>query len=187
MAYVIHSINTTLNGGCHHEDVVADHEHHAYALELLARAEGVLLGRATFDLFADFWPEAVARTDLPPHVRALARELQAKPKYVLSSRDLETDWRNTHRLRGPSLDTVRELLAGTAGNLVVFGSPALSSSLVAAGLIDEMHLLLQPFVSAGTRRVYEWTGDRKALTLREARSFISGVILLRYASGERRP
>jgi dihydrofolate reductase len=186
MAHVIHSINTTLNGGCHHEDVVADREHHGYALELLTRAEGVLLGRATFDLFADYWPEAIARPDLPPDVRALARELLAKPKYVLSSRDLETDWRNTHRLRGPSLDPVRELLAGTAGSLVVFGSPALGTSLAVADLLDEVHLVLQPFVSAGTRRVYEWVGDRKALTLLEVRSFESGVTLLRYASGGRK-
>lgn len=70
MAHVIHSINTTVNGGCHHEDVVADEAHHEYALRLLARAEGMLLGRTTFDLFAGFWPAAISRTTRPQGTHA---------------------------------------------------------------------------------------------------------------------
>jgi len=181
MAYVIHSINVTVNGGCHYEDVVADEEHHEYALSLLGSASFVLLGRGTYDLFAAFWPEAALRGDLPSYVVDFARELNAKPKYVLSSRDMKPDWNNTHLLRGPSLDPVRQLLSTTpTGRAVVFGSPSLGTSLVAAKLLDEMHLVLQPLIGAKTRTAYEGIEVRKALTLLENRPFGSGATLLRY-------
>jgi len=91
MAQIIHSINVTVNGGCYHEDVAADIEHHGYALKLPESASFVLLGRNTFDLFAGFWPGAATNHDLPSHVTELARELRGKRKYVLSARELTAD------------------------------------------------------------------------------------------------
>lgn len=182
MAHVVHSINVTLNGGCYHEDVVADIEHHEHALGLLKSASFVLLGRNTFDLFEDFWPEAVARHDLPSHVTEFARELRSKPKYVLSSRELSTDWENTFLLCGPSLDPLRKVLAEATGKVVVFGSPSLGASLATAGLLNELHVFLQPFISVAGRKAYEGVEARMVLSLIESRPFESGVVLLRYAA-----
>jgi len=181
MAHVIHSINTTVSGSCHHADAVVDEDHHAYALDLLKLANAVLLGRNTFDLFASFWPEAAHRRDLPSHMIDFAIELDAKAKYVLSSRGLETAWKNTELLQGPGLGEAKRLIHGARGTVVVFGSPALGASLAAAELIDEIHVVIQPFIGVESPRAFEGLSDRKKLSLLEARPFRSGAVLLRYA------
>ncbi|MCM3900661.1 MAG: dihydrofolate reductase family protein [Pyrinomonadaceae bacterium] len=180
MARVIHSINITVSGSCHHADAVADEEHHRYALDVLRSASAVLLGRNTFDLFSSFWPEAVSRLDLPSYMNSFAADLESKPKYVLSSRSAVTEWKNTTFLRGPDLGEVTRFLNGTSGIVVVFGSPGLGTSLAAAGLIQEIHVLAQPFIGAAAVRVFASLNSRKNLALLEARPFQSGVVLLRY-------
>ena len=146
MAHVISSINITLSGSCHHTDAVADEEHHQYALNLLASSSALLLGRITFELFESFWPEAVTRRDLPSYMSSFAAELDAKPKYVLSSRGLCTQWRNTTLLQGPELEEANRLIREVPGVIVVFGSPRLAASLAAAGLVHELHVVVQPFI-----------------------------------------
>jgi dihydrofolate reductase len=161
---------------------MADHEHHEYTRSLLVSAGFVLLGRGTFDLFEAFWPNAVLRRDLPSHIIDFARELTEKPKYILSNRDLDTHWNNVFLLRGSSLDSIRQLFSSTTERVVVFGSPSLGASLAAAGLVDELHLVLQPFIGVQQPRAYEGMQARKALSLLESRAFASGAIVLRYAS-----
>ena len=181
MAHVIHSINITVSGSCHHADAVADKEHHHYALDLLVSASAVLLGRNTFDLFASFWPKAVNRRDLPSHMISFSAELDAKPKYVVSSRSLGAEWQNTKWLHGPGLVEVSEFVGSAPGTVVVFGSPGLGTSLAAAGLVHEIHVLTQPFIGATAMRAFEGLNVRKNLALLEARPFRSGAVLLRYA------
>lgn len=181
MAHVIHSLNVTVSGSCHHADVVADEEHHRYALDLLRSARAVILGRNTFDLFESFWPKAVHDQALPVHVAAFAAELEAKPKWVVSGRDLKTQWCNTTLLRGPSLDEVKGMLGSHAGSVVVFGSPSLGTSLLKQGIVKEIHLLLQPLIGSAPPRAYATLESNRALSLLEARPLNSGVVLLRYA------
>jgi dihydrofolate reductase len=182
MKRVIHSINLTVSGSCDHADTVADEEHHRYALQLLESASDVLLGRNTFDLFHTFWPTAATRSDLSSYMTEFAAALDAKPKHVLSTRSLETTWRNTHLLHGPELDEVRRLIGGPPGVVIVFGSPGLASSLVGAGLVHEIHVVLQPFIGTAPKRAFETLTTTKKLVLLDARPFPSGAVLLRYAS-----
>ncbi len=182
MAYVVHSINVTANGTCHHEDVVADREHHGYARDLLASAGSLLLGRGTFDLFEAFWPSAATRADLPSHVVGFARDLAEKPKYIVSGRELVSTWSAVRLLRGPHLDSVREFLASTTERVVVFGSPSLGASLAAAKLVEEFHLVLQPIIGVRPPRAYERLQERQGLALIESQPFASGAIVLRYAA-----
>jgi dihydrofolate reductase len=180
MAHVIHSINVTVTGSCHHEDAVADEEHHRYALDLLVTASSVLLGRTTFEIFASFWPDAVNRSDIPSYMKDFAAELDAKPKYVASSRGLNREWKNTKVLRGPALDEVRYFISSTPGTVVVFGSPGFGTSLVAAGLVHEVHVVAQPFIGPSPVLAFQGLDARKKLALIEARPFLSGAVLLRY-------
>lgn len=178
MAFVIHSINATLSGTCHHLDAVADQAHHQYALELLRSASVLLLGRTTFDLFAQFWPSAVQRDDLPGYVVALARQLERQPKYVVSSRELTTDWPNVQRVAG--LEGVRQLLGAVPGRVVVFGSPGLGASLIQAGLVHELQVMLQPYVGVQPPTLFSGQQARQSLTLLQAKPMDSGAVLLRY-------
>ena len=180
MARILHSINVTLNGSCHHEEVVADQEHHEYALRLLTSASGVLLGRNTFNLFESFWPHAATSNDLPQHTRDFALELQVKPKLVVSSTSVPTTWENTTSIKGPGLDELKSRVRGLPGTIVLFGSPSLASSLANAGLLAEIHLLVQPLLSGSTVRAYSGLQDCKQVEILGVDRFQSGVILLRY-------
>lgn len=182
MAYVVQSINVTVTGTCHHEDVVADREHHEYAHNLLTSAGSLVLGRGTFDLFESFWPAAASRQDLPAHMVEFAKDLAAKPKHVVSARDLTTSWSNVHQLRGSDLGSVSQFLSGTAERVVVFGSPSLGESLAAAGLVNELHVVLQPLLGVRPPRVFSKLQERHCLSLVESREFASGAIVLRYAT-----
>lgn len=182
MAHVIHSINITVNGSCYHADTVADEEHHRYALGLMVSASAVLLGRNTFDLFASFWPEAVRTPDLPSYMRSFATELEAKPKYVVSGRSLGTEWKNTNLIRGPDLREVSRFVTSIPGTVIVFGSPGLGTSLAAAGLVHELHVVIQPYIGPAALRGFDGLKARKDLKLLECRPFQSGAALLRYGT-----
>ena len=176
MPRIICSINATLSGTCHHGDVVADAEHHRYAAALARSAAALLLGRATYELFAAFWPRALHRRDLPAEVLELARVLDAKPRIVVSGREPATAWPGTTRVAG--LEALRATLAGIGGSVVLFGSPGLAASLAAAGMLDEVHILLQPlFATRGPRLPTLWAGQ--AFRTVSAERFGSGMVLLR--------
>lgn len=180
MAQVVHSINISLSGSCHHEDVIPDEELHQYALDLLRSADSVLLGRNTFDLFADFWPSAVNRRDIPTYMVEFAQTLEKTPKFVLTSSPLNTEWQNTASLEPAEIASVRELIADTSGKILVFGSPILATSLMNAGLINEIHVVLQPIVGSTSTFAYLDLESSGKVSLLEARAFGSGTILLRY-------
>lgn len=180
MGRVIHSINTTVGGLCHHLDNAVDDAHHRYATELTLSADALVLGRNTFDLFMDFWPSAVNRTDLPIEVVGLANAFNNIPKLVVSSRPIETTWNNTKHIPGPDLEELRQKLETLQGNVVIFGSPGLASSLLNEGLVDELHILAQPMIGIEGPQAFNNIRQRTNLTLVAADPLESGSVLLRY-------
>ncbi|MGX5915012.1 dihydrofolate reductase family protein [Aliidiomarina sp. Khilg15.8] len=180
MAHVIHSINTTLSGSCYHLDSVTGDEHHAYATELTASADALVFGRNTFDLFMQFWPMALSRTDLPASTVALARVLARIPKLVVSSRPVELSWNNTRHVPGPDLARLKDELLQLNGRAVIFGSPGLSASLLNDGMVNELHVLVQPYIGVKGPQMYSGLLERAALALVDVRSLQEGSVLLRY-------
>ena len=194
MAHVIHSINATVSGRCHHLDSVIDDAHHQYAIDLVSSASAMILGRHTFELFDAFWPAAASRQDLPENTLALANALATVPKYVVSgarplgesrSSDMAgSTWANVRHLSNgnaePGLAGLAKALHSMQGSAVVFGSPGLAAAMLQSALINEVHVLVQPFVGAEGPSAYAGLPDRVALSLIEARPFPSGAVLLRY-------
>lgn len=107
MAHVIHSINTTASGLCHHLDSVTGDEHQQYAIDLTLSTDVLILGRNTFDLFMQFWPDAANRYDLAEATMALAKAFTEIPKLVVSSRPVELSWANTRHIQGLTLTRLR--------------------------------------------------------------------------------
>lgn len=181
MGRLISSINITVDGCFDHRLAVADDQHHEYATRLLEGAAGLLLGRITYELLRSYWPSVARGQGHRPAVVALARELDEKPKYVVS-RDRGISGWNASPLRSEALErNVRALRERLEGDVVVFGSPTLSRALLAAGLVDELHLLLQPFVAGRGPHVFEPLAEPTRLTRTGTTAFDSGVILLRYS------
>ncbi|RUO38598.1 hypothetical protein CWE13_02835 [Aliidiomarina shirensis] len=180
MAHVIHSINITASGLCHHMDSIVDDAHHKYAIDLMSSADALILGRNTFDLFMNFWPGALKKPGLPTGTLNLAKALNSIPKFIVSNRPIELTWNNVKRIPGSSLEGIRKELEILAGNAVVFGSPTLASSLLNEELVDELHIVFQPFVGVEGPRAFNEINKRVSLSLLSVDEFTSGAVLMRY-------
>jgi dihydrofolate reductase len=107
-----------------------------YQLRLLEKAAGLVLGRVTYEGFAATWPAMTG--DLADKVNSL-------PKHVASTTLTETTW-NAEVLPGDAVDAVARLKESGDGTLVKYGNGPFSRALVEAGLLDELHLSISPFV-----------------------------------------
>ncbi|MFC5139792.1 dihydrofolate reductase family protein [Actinomycetospora rhizophila] len=107
-----------------------------YQLRLLEHAAGMVLGRMTYEGFAATWPTMTGE---------LADRFNALPKYVASTTLTETTW-NAQVLDGDAVDAVARLKESGDGTLVKYGNGPFSRVLLEAGLLDELHLSLSPFV-----------------------------------------
>ncbi|MEV5144037.1 dihydrofolate reductase family protein [Streptomyces sp. NPDC052727] len=126
----------------------------------LEKAEALLYGRRTYLTMAAAWPE---RAGDP-----FADRLNSMKKYVVSDSlsDDELSWENTVRIPGAqALDKVRELRAAEGGDLAMMGSPTLVRALIAAGLVDEMQLVVMPVLLGGGKSIFPADGGLRSWEL----------------------
>lgn len=142
----------------------------------LSEAEGLLLGRRTWEAFAGAWP---AREEHEGPEQEFALRFGDIPKHVVTSTLTDVGaWRNSHIL-GSGLDAVRELRETEGGPLMVNGSIELTHALSKADLVDTWHLLVWPVVLGSGRRIFPADAEEKRkLTLRESRTYSNGVQFL---------
>jgi dihydrofolate reductase len=144
-------------------------------------ADVLLIGRETYDSFAGAWPdrEAGGGEDAP-----FAKKLGDIRKVVVSRRPAQFTWRNSEVLSGDLVDGVAALKADPGiGKIVIPGSISVVRQLLAAGLVDELRLLVHPVAARKGRRLFD-DGDR-AYHLRVVATevFPTGVIRVIYAPG----
>jgi dihydrofolate reductase len=149
------------------DDIAATNREH------MAAADGVLLGRVTYEEFKGFWPQ---QTDDPTGVSGYLNRTQ---KYVFSSTLTAVDWENTTILRGPLAQEIAALKQQPGNDIVTAGSISLAQSLLREGLADEVRLFVYPVYLGRGRRLFPDGAERK-LRLTDTRSFRSGVVLLTY-------
>jgi dihydrofolate reductase len=147
--------------------------------ERMPRSRALVLGRRTYEDFAGYWPK---QTDNP-----YTEVLDNSTKYV-ASRTLSEPlpWRNSTLLKGDAADAVAELKREPGGDLVVMGSGELTGSLMMAGLVDELVLLIHPLVLGQGRRLFSDDGERAALRLVDSVQTTTGVVIATYIPEEER-
>jgi len=181
MGILTFSINVTLDGCIDHREGIADEETHAFFTRLMCEHEAMLWGRVTYEMMEDYWP-AVARGEMAatPAVRAWAVELEAKPKYVVSSTRQHFRWNHTHHLVGELRAAVRKLKdASPAG--VLLGSGKLATGLDRLDLIDEYVFLVHPRIAGHGPTLYQGgLPDTRRLDLVSARPLDNGAVAMHY-------
>ncbi len=115
----------------------------AHSIEQLLAADAILLGRATYQIWAAFWPSA-------PRNEPFADRMDAIPKYVVSKTLRQVGWKNSILLSGDVVAEVTKLKEGPGGDILIYGSADLVNSLTKHDLIDEYRLMVYPVLGAGS-------------------------------------
>ena len=146
-------------------------------------ADTMLFGRTTYDSFAGAWPE---REEAGEEDAAFAKALGDMRKIVVSNQDLEFTWRNSEQLQGDLVEAVTALKNEPGTNIGMSGSVSVVRQLLAAGLLDELHLLVHPIAVRKGMRLFDEGDASVPLELVSSETFETGVLNLVYAPGEAR-
>jgi dihydrofolate reductase len=126
------------------------------AFEEALRTEAVLLGRRSYEYFDARWP---SRTG------AFADRLNTLAKYVVSSTVQNATWNNTTVLKGPAAAEVSNLKEQVTGDIVVYACAQLVHGLMQHDLVDEVRLMIYPFILGNGERIFPGATDKKRMSL----------------------
>jgi dihydrofolate reductase len=161
-----------------------DYKHGGWSFEISRGDEGdqfkvdettnsaaLLLGRKTYEGFADAWPSREG---------AFADKFNSMPKYVVSSTLVDPDWNNSTVLKGDIVEEVGKLREELDGDIVVHGSARLVQTLLENDLVDQLRLMVYPVVLGSGKRLFGDTSDKKPLRLVDSKVVGDGVAILIY-------
>ena len=148
----------------------------------LGAADTVLFGRKTYDSFAGAWPEREAAGE---EDAGFAKVLGDARKIVVSHEQLEFTWRNSEQLEGDLIEAVTALKNEPGDGVIgMSGSISIVRQLLAAGLLDELHLLVHPIAVRKGMRLFDEGEAPIQLKLISSQTFETGVLNLVYAPAE---
>jgi dihydrofolate reductase len=139
---------------------------------IIATQDTVLLGRHMYDEWAGYWPTS----DEQP----FADFINGVRKVVVTSTPLTKTWHNAAATAGPIEDVVRQLKSQAGQDIGVHGSITLAQSLLTAGLVDELQLVIGPVVGFGGRRLFQGSDSVRRFELMRAAATPSGCLIVAY-------
>jgi len=142
-----------------------------FKLDEAMGSDAMLLGRVTYEGFADAWPQREGE---------FADKFNNMPKYVVSTTLTDPEWANSTVISGDVPAEVERLRDAHDGDIVVHGSAQLAQTLHENDLVDEYRLMVFPVVLGSGKRLFGDTEDKKPLKLADSRSVGDGVAILVY-------
>jgi dihydrofolate reductase len=142
---------------------------------LMSSCQAILLGRNTYEMFEPAWSTRTAEEDPG------APFMNDSTKYVVSSTLKAGTWNNSQVIGPYSTDAIRQVKGDIDGGIYVSGSGTLVRSLIAHGLIDELHLFVYPLTRGAGPRLFPdtvtttWSLERRV-------TYTNGVLYLAYKS-----
>jgi len=145
-----------------------------FMAERFEQADAFLLGRTTYQIFANHWPRVTDPSD------PIASKLNALPKHVASKTLAQVDWHNSSLVRDVATE-VSSLKARYPRELQVHGSAGLAQTLLEHDLVDEYHLLVFPVVLGTGKRLFAAGAIPAKLQLLQTRTSSTGTLIASYA------
>jgi dihydrofolate reductase len=142
-----------------------------FKLDETFASEALLLGRVTYEGFAEAWPSREGE---------FADKFNSMPKYVVSSTLDQPEWNNSTVLKGDVVAEVGKLRQEQDGDIVVHGSARLVQTLIEHDLVDELRLMVYPVVLGSGKRLFGDTSGKKPLRLVDSKVVGDGVTILIY-------
>jgi dihydrofolate reductase len=138
------------------------------AMEKLMKPADLLLGRKTFEIWADYWPE---HGEFWPGINDVT-------KYVLSTTMKNSEWKNSVFFN--SLSDIEKLKASNGSDIQVWGSGKLIQLLLKNDLVDELWLMIHPLTLGEGKKLFDDGPIPATFTLTESTVTTSGVIIANY-------
>ncbi|MBE1536602.1 dihydrofolate reductase family protein [Actinomadura algeriensis] len=138
---------------------------------MYAEADTLLLGRVTYEAFAEVWPHRTGE---------MAEAINGIRKVVASRTLDQVSWNNSTLIEGDLVVAVKELKDRPGGTIAVSGSVGLVRTLLAAGLLDELRVLVHPLVVGTGMRLFPEGAPPLPLELVRSATFANGVLDLTY-------
>jgi dihydrofolate reductase len=142
-----------------------------FKLDEVMESEAMLLGRITYEGFAEAWPAREGE---------FADKMNNMPKYVVSTTLKKAEWANTKVNNNNIVEEMAKIKAQPGGDVLVAGSRTLVDTLRQHNLVDEYRLMVYPVILGSGKRLFEDGSNRVALKLTEARPIGDGVLILIY-------
>lgn len=155
---------------------VWDDEMAKFSIEQLKTMDAILLGRITYQLFADYWPTPAAYKENP----IIAPAMNDLQKIVFSRTLDRAEWNNTMLVKGNIAEEISKLKHQPGKDMVIFGSGSIVSAFAKLGLIDVYRLIVNPVILGRGKPLFKGLDDRLKLKLLNAKAFNIGNVVLEY-------
>ena len=157
-----------------------DDERFDFGATMTDKADTALYGRVTYEMMQNYWPTAGEQPNASKHDKEHSAWYNKVSKIVLSKTISEKGLDNTTVISDQLADNINKIKKQGGKNILIFGSPRASQSLLNQGLIDEFWLFVNPIILGhGMPLFKDITGTTK-LKLVESKTFSCGVIALHY-------
>jgi dihydrofolate reductase len=137
----------------------------------------LVFGRVTYELMVAWWPTPEAAKAMPE----ITKGMNEAPKYVFSRTLDSADWSNTTLLRDDPATEISRIKQTPGPDMTVLGSGTIVAQLAAAGLIDEVQLLVCPVVLGSGKSQFAGVSGKPWWTLSRSKSFKNGRVFLAYS------
>jgi Dihydrofolate reductase len=158
-----------------------DEEMERYMLNFLRGFDLFIYGRKSYEILAEYWPEADAAPAWPDRDPEFAFRMNETPKLILTSSAGELAW-NAKRFGADPANELRQLKMREGQNIALFAGASAASYFIREGLVDEYHLIVNPAVLGGGTPLFRGDERPGRLRLLSSRSFPSGIVILHYAT-----
>jgi dihydrofolate reductase len=141
-------------------------------------ANALIFGRVTYELMAAWWPTPAAAKAMPE----VAKGMNDAPKYVFSSSLDSAAWSNTTLLKEDPATAIARIKQAPGPDMTVLGSGTIVAQLIAAGLIDEVQLMICPIILGSGKSQFAGVSGKPRWKLMRSKIFKNGRVFLAYES-----
>ena len=157
-----------------------DDEMFDFVATMTDEADTALYGRVTYEMMQSYWPKAGEQPNASKHDKEHSAWYNKVSKIVLSKTISEKGLDNTTVISGQLADNINKIKKQDGKNILIFGSPGASRSLLNGGLIDEFWLFVNPIILGQGMPLFKDIPGTTKLKLVESKTFACGVIALHY-------
>ncbi|MCB9284345.1 MAG: dihydrofolate reductase family protein [Lewinellaceae bacterium] len=149
----------------------------SYVTALTQPVDTIVLGRKLAQGFIPTW---TSHLNNPETADDFARKMVETPKVVFTKTLGSSEWAHTELAKGDLTEEIQKLKNQPGGDIIAYGGATFVSSLIKAGLIDELHLFINPTILGAGMPIFQDLSSRKKLKLIQSQAFDCGIVVLNY-------